>query len=190
MIDTPRVVAAALTAPALVLAIAALSRVPYAANPRDDAMLRLSWRARSERIETCRTLSDSALAALPAHMRQRVVCTGGAAPYRLRVVLDGASQIDEVVRAGDVRRTRPLFVFDETAIAPGSHHIVIDFARADGARPPAGAVEDTVEARTRAEELPPRLALDTAVTLAPQQVLLVTYDPDRRQLVIPAPPAG
>jgi hypothetical protein len=190
MTDTPRVVVAALCAPALVLAIAALSRVPYAANPRDDAMLRLSWRARSERIETCRTLSDSALAALPAHMRQRVVCTGDAAPYRLRVVLDGASQIDEVVRAGDVRRTRPLFVFGETAVAPGSHHVVIDFARADGARPAEGAAENTIGGPGRAEELPPRLALDTAVTLAPRQVLLITYDPERRQLVIPAPPAG
>jgi hypothetical protein len=189
MTDTPRVVTAALIAPALVLAIAALSRAPYAANPRDDALLRLSWRARSERIETCRTLSDSALAALPAHMRQRVVCTGGAASYRLRVVLDGASQIDEIVRAGDVRRSRPLFVFGETLVAPGSHHVVIDFARADGARPPETAAADTVGARRQAEELPPRLTLDTAVTLAPRQVLLVTYDPERRQLLIPAPPA-
>ena len=52
-----------------------------------DAQLRLSWRARPERIEQCRRPSAAELAEVAEHMRQRVICTGVEASYTLRVAV-------------------------------------------------------------------------------------------------------
>src|SRR5581483_10229084 len=88
----------AITAAASLAFLAALSRVPYAAEPGADALLRLAWRARGERVEQCRRLTPAELARVPAHMRQEIQCTGRIVPYRLRVALDGREVINELVQ--------------------------------------------------------------------------------------------
>ena len=176
-----RFVLGALVAIAMTAGAAALSRVPYTADRRAHSLLRLSWRARGERVEVCRTLGDSEFFALPAHMRQRQVCEGGIAPYRLAVRVDSAPTTERIVRAGDLRGTRPLFVFLELPLEPGRHHVRVAFGRADSATAKDSAaphVDDAVAGQ---------LTLDETVTLGPREIALITYDPDRHALVLRSP---
>ena len=71
-------------------ALAALSLVPYTAEPGDRAVVRLAWRTRGERVRACRRLTPDELARLPQHMRQEEVCERRILPYRLRVEIGRA----------------------------------------------------------------------------------------------------
>ena len=175
-------------------ALAALSFTPYTAEPGDRAVVRLAWRARGERVRECRRLTAEELARLPQHMRQEEVCERRILPYRLRVDLDGARVVDELVRAGGAREDRPLFVFRDLAVTPGTHHLQVTFEReageeGDDERPHPEEV-DATEAGRRARETPARLALDGPVVLVPRQIVLVTYDDERRRLLLAAPGGG
>jgi hypothetical protein len=76
-----------LVALAVTGATVALSRAPYPTGQGSDALLRLSWSGRPERIERCRELTDAELAERPAHMRRRLECEG-------RSALRGAGRVD------------------------------------------------------------------------------------------------
>lgn len=117
----------------LALGTAALSHVPFTPDPGARAALRISWRARGERIERCRHLSARELEALPAHMRQETVCEGGAAPYRLRVIVDDTIRVDAPVHGAGARHDRPLYVFHEIPLAPGVHAVSVVFTMSDTA---------------------------------------------------------
>jgi hypothetical protein len=170
--------------------VAALSQVPYTPEPGPEALLRLSWRARGERVEVCRELSAEELEALPQHMRQERVCEGATARYRLRVEVDGERRVDEPVQGSGELQVRPLYVYRELALPPGRHRIGISFERVGPAEPEAGEHEEdgaedeaeTPDRRAREAAVPRRLELQRAVELRPREVLLVTYDPERRRL--------
>lgn len=174
---TPLVRRAAAIALALTatLAIGALSRAPYTADRTEHAIVRLAWRARGERVERCRRLTPEELERLPAHMRQEERCEGRILPYRLQLRVDGARVLDELVEAAGARHDRPLYVYHERPLQPGTHAIAVAFTR-EGATPPG--------AREEAEGTPGVLTLDTTVALLPRRVLLVTYDDDARRLVL------
>lgn len=173
-----RAAAAALLAGAVTLGVAALSRVPYAPPGGDDAVLRLSWRTRGERVRECRRLTAQELAALPVHMRREEVCEGRVLPYVLRVEVDGRAVVHDTVRAAGAREDRPLYVYRELRVPPGPLRLSVRFTREDA---PAGAPRAAGELRRAAS--PARLELSEALHLRPGEVALVTYDADRRALV-------
>ena len=168
------------------------------------AVLRLAWTARPERIEDCRPQSEEELAKLPAHMRQAVVCEGTTAAYRLEVRRDGALIADQIVRGGGLRRDRPLYVFRDISLPPGDAAIAVRFFRVDGvgkptasdAAAPAGSPrdrhsmdddrrrrEDEERIRGQEEAIPAVLSLEHRFHFMPREVILVTYDAERRELV-------
>lgn len=172
-------------------ALAALSSTPYTVEPGDGAIVRLAWRARGERVRECHRRSAEELARLPQHMRQEEICERRILPYRLRVDLDGARVVDELVRAGGAREDRPLFVFHDLSVMPGTHHLQITFTREGTAQEEREERDeeavDATEAGRRARETPERLGLDAPVVLAPRQIVLVTYDDEGRRLFLAAP---
>lgn len=189
--------------------IAALSRAPYQLRTGDLAMIRLTWRARPEQIETCRTPSAEELAALLAHMRQQVICEGFSARYRLKVALGGASILEEVIRGSGLRHDRPMYLLRDLPTPPGRHELEVSFVRIDSVAATHDEDEESAEAndpatgipsrirreteerqRRRLEAVPPALVLHQDVVLAPRQLLVVTYHAERRQLVLlpEAPP--
>jgi hypothetical protein len=168
-----RTLAAALAA-ILVAVLVLLSRLPWTVEPESDALVRLSWRSVGERVEECREPSEAELAALPRHMRQPKICEGRVAPFRLRVELDGAAAVDELVRAAGAREDRPVYVFRELRVPPGEHRLAVHFA----AERPRGA--------SAAESAP--LLLEETLVLAPRSVALVSYDADAGRLVVVGPP--
>lgn len=168
-----RIAAGALALVAMV-AVVGLSRFPYEVESGEDARLRLSWRYRAT-VEECREPSQEELAELPVHMRQEVVCDRRVPPYRLRLRVDGREIADEVIRAAGAQEDRPLYVYREIPLEPGTHRVEVRFHRAaedGGEAPDEDGAHDALD-------------LETTVTLEPREVALVTYVPGdgRLQLV-------
>lgn len=160
-------------------ALGALTRFAYTAEPRDEAELRLTWRARAPLVEECRQLTESERDALPVHMRRDEICEGRVASYRLDVVVDGEVRHRSTVRGAGARGDRPLYVNDSMRLRPGSHEVVVIFERADVAVGTTTAGPDA-----RAGAVPDRLMLERRIELAAGDVALVTYDATERRLVL------
>lgn len=179
-----RVVAGGALALTLAWGVAAAGRVPVSLNGGDEGVIRLSWRLRGAQAErACRKPTPEELEKLPAHMRNPDACVGRPEPYRLEVVLDGRLAAEATIEGAGVRHDRPIYVFREIPAAPGAHRLRVDFRRdeSEPIRPHPGEVEE-------GESL--ELSLDAVVELAPREVALVTYDADRRRLVLVRDVAG
>jgi hypothetical protein len=150
----------------MVLAVAAGSRVPYAAPHGDDAVLRLSWRSTITAREQCRQRTAAELEALPVHMRTPEVCTRDEATYVL-ITQVGDERADTIaLLRGGVKGDRPLFVRSERRLPPGEHRVYVSLERAS-----ASGRESLA-------------AMDTVLELRAGHVLLVTTDADGRTLVV------
>lgn len=134
--------------------VVALSYVPYTPDHGSAALIRLSWRARGERIETCRRLTPEELENIPAHMRQPEICKGITAPYRLRVYVAGELRTDEMIGGSGARRDGLLYVFREFETRPGIHdvHVVFERAIAPGERETDEREGERREERERRED--------------------------------------
>ena len=189
--------------------LARASAAPVSLHEGTTARLRLSWSARPERIEVCRTLSAQELAQREEHMRQRVECDGHFATYALRVESDGHMIGEAVVHGAGLRNDRPLYLLREYDLAPGLRRVRVSFTRrektdddAAAFAPAASAEADTgifagraqreaVEHARRARAaIPAHLELDTTLTIAPRQVLIVTFVAERRRMVLLASEGG
>ena len=175
----PRGAALVLLVGAAGWALAASSALSVPWYGAEAAMVRLSWVARPERIEECRALSESELAARPAHMRQARECQGRSATYRLRVVVDGVPTADLVLEGGGLRKDRAIFALDEFDVRPGRRHLVVQFSRVE----PTDAPIDSTSVRRGA--VPRELLLDTTVTIPESAVALVSLVDGRLQLRLP-----
>lgn len=167
-----------IAAAAAMVALVCASTASVTIHGSNDAILRLAWSARPERIEQCRQQSADELARLPPHMRQPLVCEGVAAPYRLTVRRDGVVLADQVVRGGGLRQDRRLYVFHEIALPAGESAIEVRFDRLGSVTPsPLSAPTAGVSA------VPPRLSFEERVRFRPREAVLITYDPGRQSLV-------
>lgn len=177
-----KALAVAVTA-AGVAALSAASRTSYETGA-EGALLRLSWRVRGEEIERCRRATKEELESVPAHMRQEVICEGRrVAPYRLRLAVDGRALLDQRAPGSDVAGDRPMFLLRDVPLAPGAHRVAVRLERLG-----EGEASDTLQRReARRRAIPPRLALDTTVTIGAQGIALVTYDSELERLVLLAP---
>lgn len=186
------------------------SNFPMTPHASEDAVLRLAWTARPERVEDCRPQSEEQLAKLPAHMRQSLVCEGTTASYRLEVRREGAVVAEQTVRGGGLHHDRPLYVFRDIPVPAGETAISVRFVRIDtnvptpsrdggpAAGKPAPADErreitsmDPERRRRESEErllqrgeaVPASLSLEKTFHFVPREVILVTYDAERRELL-------
>lgn len=143
----------------LIALLATASRVPISSLEADQALVRLSWRFRSEEGAECRRPTQEELDQLPVHMRNPDACIGELAPYELQVDVDGARRVTRVVRPAGVRGDRPIFVYEELSLPPGRHTLAVRF----------GILGENSEAS-------PALTLEAPLDLDPGRVLLVTRD--------------
>jgi hypothetical protein len=143
-------------------ATAGLSRVPWAAERSDQAVLRLAWRFRSELVSACRPIPPEEQARQPVHMRRTEECTRALVPYRLVVAVDGVPRLQDSIHAGGARADRPLSLFRELRLPPGRHRVQVRFA-------PYGAGAG--------------IGLDTGLALAPRRVAVVTMGEHGRLVV-------
>lgn len=160
----------------LLVAASALTRVPVALHGDAEALLRLSWRFDDAVVRECRPPTEQERARMPPHMVRDEICEERIVPYVLTVSLDGAELVDREVRPGGARGDRPLSVHLEAFADPGEHRIRIRFRPAEGGEGASPAVAEL-----------PVLEMDTIVVLGPRDVALVTYERDRRRLVLRTP---
>jgi hypothetical protein len=153
------------------------SHVPLKLETSEDAVLRLAWAVRPERIETCHELTEKELAAVPKHMQQQRICEGVAAQYRLLVRDERGIRIDRVHHGGGLRQDRRLYVFEELPLQRHSS-VEVTFERVNIATD-----EDEDEADERDDAIPAAMSLVVPPPTGPREVTLVTYDPGRRALV-------
>jgi hypothetical protein len=187
----------------VLLLIVGTSAAPLPFHDPAMARLRLSWSARPERIEVCRTVSAEELEQREEHMRQRVECDGRFATYTLRVEADDRVVSESIVRGAGLRHDRPLYVLRDFDLPPGVHRIRVTFTRREKTDDDAAAfakvtpaVRDSGifvgRAEREAEEharraraaIPASLALDTSVTFTRRRVKIITFDRDRRALEV------
>lgn len=190
--------------------LATTSGVPWFDAASDTAALRLSLRLRPERLESCRIPTAEELDATPEHMRQRTICEGVSASYQLRLAVGTTVLTDVVVRGGGLRNDRPIQVLRDHEVQPGTHRVLVTLMRREtaaapdttpsptpGTTPPARdsgiyagrAGREVIERnRRRLAVVPAALTLDTVITFPSGHVVLVTFDPERRQLRLHAPP--
>lgn len=170
------------------LGLAALSGVPFDAAGADaGAVLRLSWRTRVAAVRECREPTEEELARLPAHMRRDRICDWRVPPHRLRVRVDGRVLEDATIEAAGVRGDRPLYVYREFPLPPGTHELEIRFSPLRDDEDEGHAEEEghgKEEPGADAEERELRLALRGWVEMSSGDVILVTFDPDRGRLVV------
>jgi hypothetical protein len=160
----------------------ALSHVPIAPPGLDGGLLRLTWRARPQRLEHCREQSAAVLESLPAHMRQPTICDGVNATYRLAVRLDGNVVRSAVLVSGGLRQDRPIYVFEEISVTPGARHVEVRLDRIETDDPAPGDVGRLTRGEL-IEALPPTLVFAQTLTFVSAQVRLISYDPARREFV-------
>jgi hypothetical protein len=161
---TPRPLWAALAGALLSAGLVAGSNVPWVAEPADQAMIRLSWRAFGERVEECREPSAEEQADLPPHMRQPRICEGRLLPFRLVVRIDGTGRFDALLPVGGAHADRPTIVFRDFRVTTGPHRVEIRF---EVERPPGSGPATQ-----------PPLRLDETLELASREILLVTRASD------------
>jgi hypothetical protein len=199
---TPGRIASAVVATAAGLALMVwLSAVPFPHHDPEAARLRLSFSARPERIEVCRTLSDAELSQLAEHMRQRVSCDGVLATYTLRIEVDGTPIGESIVRGAGLRHDRPLYLLRDYPVPPGEHRFRVSLTRREKTDNDAAAYAKAVvpdvdtglyagraqreaneHARRAGAAIPASLVLDTTFYLSPRRVALVRFDAERRAL--------
>ena len=192
-----------------IVAVAAGSAASVPFNVGGDARLRLSWSARPERIEECRTLSEEELALRAEHMRQRVECEGKFATYELEVAVDGRRLEREVIMGGGLRNDRPIHHLRELSVPAGEHRMRVALRRREAASPSAEPREHdeddadddaesgistvrtererTERARRARTALPAEVVLDTTLSVGAGQVVVVTFDPGQRRFMIVQP---
>lgn len=141
------------------------SRAPYDAPGASAALLRLSWRMPVPDARVCRARTPAELEALPAHMRTPDVCENVSLRYRLEIAVDDRPARVVSLHTAGARGDRPLFVLDETTLAPGRHRVRVRLT-------PAGA---------REREL---LRFDGEVEAVPGGILLLTLDEASGGLVL------
>lgn len=174
MIGSGRTILGGALAVVAMLALGAASRAPWETGER-GALLRLSWRARPETVEECRPLTPEELEELPVHMRRPEVCEGRTVPHLLRVEVDREIVVHDTIGGAGARADRPIHVNREISLPPGTHAVEVEF------RPLS---EESGPGEPRHEPFTPPLALRGSVDLALREVALVSYDPDRRELVL------
>lgn len=198
-----RITAASLVSLLATALLAIASDIPVPWHDGDEAMLRLSLRARPERMEHCRAPSRQELEQMAEHMRQRLICDGTTASYLLRVSIDGNQVDSQVVRGGGLRNDRPLQVLSEYGVAPGTRRLAVTIERRETPNN-SGDHDMTIESdpdsgtfagrarreagereRSRRVAIPSLLTLDTLIAVEPRTVILVSFDPDTRSLRLP-----
>jgi hypothetical protein len=120
------------------------SRAPYRATESDAALLRLSWRMRGERNESCRDRTQAELDALPVHMRTPRICETRVVPYRLVLQLgDGRADTSIVLPAG-AKHDRPMYVLRDSLLQGGPQRVRVTFERADSVRAGVLALDEVI----------------------------------------------
>ncbi len=130
-------------------------------------------------LEVCRQLTPDEREALPAHMRGATECDSYPITYRLQVMIDGRTALDEHVEPGGLRRDRPHNLDRELTLEPGSAALEVRFE-------PVWPDDASREMEPAFAGLP-TYALDRTVRLEPDRITLIYLDDSSGTLEVVGP---
>lgn len=156
-----------LLAAAATAALGFASRAPYTPGDPDVSLLRLSWRLRGQKVETCRDRTQEELDALPVHMRTPQVCTGHLVAYRLTLRIDGEVADTATYLPAGAKGDRPIFVLHDERLEAGRHEVEVEFVPAETL---PGTTLTSLHYRGEVEAVPGRIQM---VTLGDGGLVLV-----------------
>ncbi|HEX6066189.1 MAG TPA: hypothetical protein VFZ04_18285 [Longimicrobiales bacterium] len=159
-----RAILMVLVSAAFLLLIGWGSRIRLGESDVEQGLLRLSWRVRPERIESCRDRTQAELDALPVHMRTPRVCEARSTPYRLIVEIDDGRPDTTIMVGAGARQDRPIYVLRDSLLATGEHEVEVVFEREDSLRTTA-------------------LRFEEDVRFSAGQIVLITLSEDGKSLV-------
>jgi len=105
-------------------ALAYCSAAPsYTQLPPDAALVRLSMTIAGTRLQACRPLSAAELERLPPNMRHAEQCPRERSPVRVRLLVDGAPLVDEVLYPRGLARDGAATIYRRIVVRAGRHRI-------------------------------------------------------------------
>ncbi|GMU44800.1 MAG: hypothetical protein IT479_03255 [Xanthomonadales bacterium] len=138
---------------------------PYQHLAPGRALVKLSMVHHGERLGECVALTPEELAQLPPNMRAPTRCPRERAPVTVEVDIDGAPAIRRSAQPSGLARDGAAVLHERLEVAAGAHRI-------------------GVRMRDRAGEEGFGYSLDTDVTLAPAEILVVDFDAETRRIVL------
>ena len=126
----------------------------------DQSLIKLSFTHAAQRVEECRKLTPEELAKLPPNMRAPTKCGRERAPIVVEVDIDGKPAIRHVAHPSGLSRDGASSVYRRLTVPAGSHQVAVRLK--DNAAP--GGFDFQSE---------------KTVTLAPAQILVIDFDPQR-----------
>ncbi len=138
---------------------------PYHPIAADQAVIKISVARLGEPVGECRRLSEEELAKLPPNMRDPIQCPRERSPLSMSVDLDGTNTLERTVQPGGLSRDGAAAIYERLVVPAGEHDIHVRFN--SDIRPGAPVHE-----------------LRSTVNLAPGQVLVVDFDPEKGGVVL------
>ena len=106
-----------------IVLVALVSRVPNGELAK-VGVLRLNWKTVGEKIRVDLAPPNSDV---PAHMRPQQDFEETMRDYQLVTTIDGKPWLDKLMRPPGLHHDRPISVFEETMLSPGSYRIQVRF---------------------------------------------------------------
>ena len=162
---------ASITGQAVLYALFAAAIGFFSTNPRyrhlpeDQALLKLSFSHPGQLKAECRKRTPEELAKLPPNMRSPMECTRERSPVTVELGLDGGVIAKRVVPPAGLAKDGPSTVYARFPVPAGEHRLTVKLN--DSVREPGF-----------------NFARDEQVRLAPGQIVVVDFNPEKGGIVI------
>lgn len=131
----------------------------------DQAVIKISVARLGEPVGECRRLTDEELAKLPPNMRDPIECPRERAPLTIEVDLNDVQVLRRVAEPAGLSRDGAAAIYERLVVPAGEQHLSVRFN--NDVRPGS-----------------PTYERQATVNLAPGQVLVVDFDPDKNGIVM------
>ncbi len=126
----------------------------------DEALIKLSFTHAAQRVDECRKLTPQELAKLPPNMRTPMKCGRERAPIVVEVDIDGKPAIRHVAQPSGLSRDGASSVYRRITVQAGTHQLAVRLK--DNAGDGGFSYQS-----------------EKTVALAPAQILVIDFDPQR-----------
>jgi hypothetical protein len=137
----------------------------YRHLPEDQALLKLSFSHPGQLKAECRRRTPEELAKLPPNMRNPLDCTRERSPVTVELALDGSVIARRVVPPAGLSKDGPSTVYARFPLPAGDHRLTVKLN--DSVREPGF-----------------NFTHDEQVRLAPGQIVVVDFNPEKGGIVI------
>ncbi len=101
------------------------SAPPYHYFPKDQTLLKMSFKHTGQRLEECKRLAPEEIAKLPASERKPMECERGRNPLVVEVLVDGETLYKETLAPSGLFADGPAKVYYTLRVSLGTHQVTV-----------------------------------------------------------------